>query len=121
MPRPIAEANIGRVRHEHGADTVIRDDPDNHRYVLEIDGEVVGIAVYHIRGGRYFFVHTEIRPGHESEGLGSALARVALDDVRAKGGKIVPICPFISAWLKRHPEYQDMVDQAVLDRINQRD
>ena len=44
---------------------VVRDDPENHRYLLEVDGEVVGIAVYHLRGGRYFFVHTEVDPEHE--------------------------------------------------------
>lgn len=105
----------------HHHEPVVRDDPENHRYVLELDGETAGLAVYHIRGGRYFFVHTEIQPGHEREGLGSVLARAALDDVRAKGGKIVPICPFIAAWLRRHPDYGDIIDQEVLDRINQPD
>jgi len=100
---------------------VVRDDPENHRYVLELDGEMAGMAVYHVRGGRYFFVHTEIQPGHEREGLGSVLAQAALDDVRSKGGNIVPICPFVAAWLKRHPDYGDMIDQEVLDRINQPD
>ena len=114
-------AKIAHVTHEHDSDPLIRDDPDHHRYVLEIDGEVVGLAVYHIRGGRYFFVHTEIQPGHDGEGLGSLLARTALDDVRAKGEKIVPICPFIATWIKRHPDYAEMIDQDLLDRINRVD
>jgi predicted GNAT family acetyltransferase len=97
---------------------VVREDPDNHRYVLELDGEVVGLAVYHLRGGRYIFVHTEIQPGHGGEGLGSTLARRALDDVRAKGAKIVPLCPFISAFIRRHPEYEDMIDQRLLEAID---
>jgi uncharacterized protein len=100
---------------------MVRNDPDNHRYVLELDGEDAGLAVYHTRGGRHYFVHTVVHPGHEGEGLGSILARGALDDVRARGEKIVPLCPFITAWLKRHPDYQDLIDQAALDRINQKD
>ena len=101
-------------------EAVVRDDPDNHRYVLELAGEVVGIAVYHLRGGRYIFVHTEVARGHEGEGLGSILARAALEDVRAKGAKIVPLCPFISAFIRRHTEYGDMIDQRLLEAIDSR-
>ena len=97
-----------------------RHEPENHRYVVEIDGENIGLAVYHLRNDRHIFVHTEVAPGHEGEGVGSNLARFALDDVRAAGGTVVPICPFIAAWVKRHPEYQDLVDQELLDRINGR-
>jgi hypothetical protein len=102
-------------------EATVRDDPQNHRYLLEVDGKVVGVAVYHLRGNRYFFVHTEIDPEHEGEGLGSTLARGALDDVREMGMKIVPLCPFITSFIERHPEYADMVDQPLLERINQRD
>lgn len=103
---------------EETFDIVIRDDPENHRYLAEIDGSIVGIAVYHLRSGRHIFVHTEIDPEHEGHGLGSALAQQALDDVRAKRGTVVPICPFISGWIDRHPEYETMVDRDLLDRIN---
>ena len=96
----------------------IRDDPDNHRYVVEIDGAIAGSAVYHLRAHRHVFVHTEVDPQHEGQGVGSALARYALDDVKAKGGTIVPICPFIAGWVDRHPEYRAMVDRPLLDRIN---
>jgi len=96
----------------------MRDDTENHRYVAEIDGKVVGSAVYHLRNGRHIFVHTEVDAAHEGEGVGSDLARYALDDVRSKGGTVVPVCPFIAAYVKRHPEYQDLVDQDLLDRIN---
>jgi predicted GNAT family acetyltransferase len=105
------------VSHDH--QIAVRNDVDNHRYVLELDGERAGMAVYHVRGGRNYFVHTEVDPGHEGEGLGSALAQNALDDVRARGQQIVPLCPFITAWLNRHPDYQDLIDQEALARINQ--
>lgn len=105
------------MSHDH--QIAVRNDVDNHRYVLELDGERAGMAVYHVRGGRNYFVHTEVDPGHEGEGLGSALAQNALDDVRARGEQIVPLCPFITAWLNRHPDYQDLIDQEALARINQ--
>ena len=55
------------------------------------------------------FTHTEIDPAFEGHGVGSALAKAALDDVRAKGLKAVPLCPFIRTWIDRHPDYEDLV------------
>ena len=97
---------------------LFRDDSENHRYVAEIDGTTIGLAVYHLRGGRHVFVHTEVDPEYERQGIGSALAKYALDDVKAQGGSVVPICPFIAAWIRRHPEYDALVDHDLLDRIN---
>lgn len=96
----------------------VRNDPENDRYVVEVDGEVAGFTVYHLRGGRYFFVHTEVDDEFSGKGVGTALARGALDDVRSKEGRIIPICPFIAAFVKRHPEYTDLIDQELWDRIN---
>ncbi|MEX2250822.1 MAG: GNAT family N-acetyltransferase [Acidimicrobiia bacterium] len=106
------------ARNEEALDVQFRDDPEQHRYVAEIDGEVIAIAVYQLRAGRHIFVHTEVNPDYEGKGVGSALARFALDDVRAKGGTIVPLCPFIASWIEHHPEYRTMIDQELLDRIN---
>ena len=103
---------------EETVDVQFRDDPDLHRYVAEVDGQVVGLAVYQLRAGRHIFVHTEINTEYEGKGIGSALARFALDDVKANGGTIVPLCPFIAAWIEHHPEYRTMVDEELLDRIN---
>lgn len=97
-----------------------RNEPENDRYVIEVDGVVAGFTVYHVRGGRYFFVHTQIEPSFTGQGLGSVLARYALDDVRAKGGTIIPICPFIAGYVDRHPEYQSLIDEQLWDRINSR-
>lgn len=98
--------------------TGVRDDPDNHRYVIEVDGEVVGFAEYHLRGGRHFFVHTEVDDTHTGRGLGTSLVRSALDDVRASGGSVVPLCPMFAAYIERHPEYQDLVDHQIMERID---
>jgi predicted GNAT family acetyltransferase len=96
----------------------IWDDEDNHRYVIEVDDATAGLAVYHLRGGRHIFVHTEISKEFGGQGLGRDLVKFALDDVRSKGGLVVPICPFFAAYLERHPEYEDLVDRELLDSIN---
>jgi hypothetical protein len=99
-------------------DIQIRDDPEQHRYVVDVDGQRAGMAVYHLRGGRHFFVHTEVDPEYGGMGIGRKLVRYALDDVRKQGGLVAPICPFFASFIKRHPEYDDIVDHKVMDRIN---
>lgn len=97
----------------------IRDDPDEGAYVVDVDGERAGKAVYHMRGGRHLFVHTEIDHRFSGAGLGTKLVRYALDDMRAKAGVIVPICPFFMSFLEDHPgEYEDIIDRKLTDRIN---
>lgn len=98
---------------------VVRDDPDGDRFVIEVDGELAGFADYKIRGDRHLFVHTEIFPSFEGRGLGSKLAGGALDEVRTTGRVIVPHCPFIAAYIKRHPEYSEFVDQKVLEKATE--
>jgi predicted GNAT family acetyltransferase len=90
--------------------TTVVDVPERHRFEVRVDDEVAGYAVYHRRGGRLLFVHTEIDPSHEGEGLGSTLARGALDAARAEGAPVVPLCPFIAGWIERHEDYADLVD-----------
>ena len=80
------------------------------RYEAHVDGELAGFAEYVLDGDRIVFTHTEVEDRCEGEGIGSTLARFALDDVRARGGlRVVPRCPFIRAWIDRHPEYGDLV------------
>lgn len=80
------------------------------RYELTVDGVVAGHADHRLRpGGRVVFTHTEIDPAFEGRGLGSVLAREALDDVRRRQLLAVPLCPFVKSWIDRHPDYQDLV------------
>ena len=83
--------------------------PASGRYVISVDGVDAGFSMYGERDGIVTFRHTEVDPSFEGQGLGSALARGALDDARARGLKVKALCPFISSYLKRHPEYQDIV------------
>ena len=88
--------------------TVSRND-ERSRYELDADGRVAGILVYRDGGEVLTMVHTEVGDEWEGQGLGSTLVRGALDDVRERGLKIRPLCPFVAAYLKRHPGYQDLV------------
>ncbi|WP_108666239.1 GNAT family N-acetyltransferase [Euzebya rosea] len=93
------------------AEPTVTHDEEHHRYTVLVDGEVAGLAVYHDRGGRRLFVHTEIADEHEGRGLGSVLVRGALEATDRDGLKAVPICPFVAGWLERHPEMQGVVDE----------
>ncbi len=78
-------------------------------YDVVVDGVPAGRADYRLRASRVVFTHTEVDPAFEGQGVGSELARQALDDVRAKGLQVVPLCPFIKSWIERHPDYQELV------------
>jgi predicted GNAT family acetyltransferase len=106
---------------EKPADDALReviDVPDDHRYEIRVAGELAGFAVYHRRGGRAYFVHTEVDPRFEGRGLGSTLAKGLLDAERALGEPVVPLCPFIRSYIDRHPDYADLVDRAMLATID---
>ncbi len=64
-------------------------------------------------------MHTEVGDEHEGKGYASDLVREALDDTRAAGRTVVPLCPFVAGWISRHEEYVDLVDQAALDYLDQ--
>lgn len=89
--------------------TEITNNPELSRYEVRLDGTLAGFAQYRLNGRRTVFTHTEIDPAFEGRGLGSALARGALDEVRAAGRSAVPLCPFIKAYIDKHPEYQDLL------------
>jgi hypothetical protein len=80
-----------------------------HRYEIASDGQLAGFAEYNVLTDALLFTHTEILPAFEGQGLGSRLARHALDDVRAQGKHAIPVCQFIAAFIRKHPEYQDLV------------
>jgi predicted GNAT family acetyltransferase len=87
----------------------VRDNPAELRYELLVDGDVSGQIRYTSDAGVLTLVHTDVSPSLEGDGLGSRLVQEALDDIRARGLRIVPLCPFVSAFVRRHPEYADLV------------
>jgi uncharacterized protein len=88
----------------------VTDRPDAGHYEVRAGDRVLGLAAYQRRGGQVVFTHTEVDPDAEGSGIGSTLVRGALDDVRARELRAVPLCPFVRAWIDRHPDYADLVD-----------
>jgi len=80
-----------------------------HRYEILYDGALAGFTEYRIRGNRVVFIHTEIDDAFAGQGLAGELARRALAAVAATGATIVPVCPFIASWLRRHPDFEGRV------------
>ena len=87
----------------------IADEPAADRYEARLGDELVGIIDYRLYPDRITLVHTEILPEHEGRGIASRLARFALDDARHRGLRVRPSCPYVAAYLQRHPEYADII------------
>jgi predicted GNAT family acetyltransferase len=85
------------------------DNPAALRYELWTDEVLAGWIQYTRAGDVVTLVHTDIDPAFEGRGLGSVLVAGTLDDVRSRGKRIRPLCPFVAAYLRRHPEYADLV------------
>lgn len=83
--------------------------PDKLRYQATLDGRSAGLLAYEMLGNTVVMTHTEVDDAYEGKGVGSALARAALDDVRRGGGQVVPQCSFVAGWIERHQEYADLV------------
>lgn len=117
----------------------VRENPAESRFEVSYDEQVVGYAYYEAdysaadpaadpvtvadpataapSGGIVVFTHTEVLPSAGGHGVGGALARAALDAVRASGRQAVPLCPFIAGYIGKHPEYLDLVPEAYRDRV----
>lgn len=93
--------------------TVTRN-PDRNRYEATFAGDstVAGFVDYQETHELVALTHTEVDAAFEGRGVANALARAALDDVRARDHKALVICPFILGWLRRHPEYRDLLYSA---------
>ncbi|WP_299952182.1 GNAT family N-acetyltransferase [uncultured Modestobacter sp.] len=83
--------------------------PEDNRYEIRDGDRLLGVTAYQRRGDQVVFTHTEVDSDEGHSGLGSTLVRSALDDVRAQGGTVVPMCSFVRGWIERHPEYRDLV------------
>ncbi len=88
----------------------VTDAPERERFEARDDHDAVaGVLTYQLTGSIIAYTHTKVDPEFEGQGVGSALARAAMDDARAKSRTVVPICPFLSGWLEKHPEYEKIV------------
>jgi predicted GNAT family acetyltransferase len=88
----------------------VEDHPGALEYELSVDGVPAGVMRYIRDGNTLTLVHTEIEPKWEGHGVGSDFVRSVLEDIRAKGERARPLCPFVAAYLRRHPgDYDDIV------------
>ncbi len=83
--------------------------PRELRYELRVGGELAGEIRYRLQPGATVLVHTDVAPRFEGRGLANVLVHGALEDIRASGRLVVPVCPFVSSYLQHHPEYADLV------------
>lgn len=93
------------------SDLQVKDNTTRLQYELTSGDDVIGHATYRWEGGRVIIEHTVVDPERREQGKGSALARGALDDLRSRGLKVVPQCPFIASFIEENPEYRDLVDE----------
>lgn len=96
----------------------IRDNQQDSRYEIRSDGELAGFVTYQLHPHHITFIHTEIEPAYEGEGLGGQLAKAVLEDARQRGLSVVPICPFIAGYIRRHPdEYLGLVKPELREQV----
>jgi uncharacterized protein len=90
------------------AESTVVDRPERSRYELRVAGKLAGFVKYERHPDHLDLIHTEVLPAFEGKGLGGRLVAGILDDVRAKGERIVPSCPFVASYLTKHPEHADL-------------
>jgi predicted GNAT family acetyltransferase len=96
---------------------VVRDNPERHRFEIDLGDGTMAIAEYALSAGRIIFRHTEVPKGHEGKGIGTMLIRFALDAARKRKLQVVPVCPFFAAYMQKHAEVQDLLDPARRARL----
>ena len=88
---------------------VVSDAPARQRYEAHLDGALAGVLEYAVKGDRIALIHTEVDAAYEGHGVGTGLARFALDDARRRELRVIATCPFVRRYLERHPEDRDIV------------
>ena len=94
--------------HCHVTLTIV-DDGAAERYEAREDGDLAGFIEYVVRRGRIVLIHTETLAPHRGRGIGERLVRYALEDARRRHLRVVAECPYVRAFVERHPETHDIV------------
>lgn len=94
-----------------GVQIAIADATEGKRYEIRVDGELAGFLQYRLHPELIELVHTEIDEEFEGRGFGSQLISFALDDARKRGLAVLPFCPFVNDYVKRHRQYVDLVPE----------
>ena|SRR5687767_3990138 len=88
---------------------VVTDNPARHRFEIDLGGGELAFAAYNLLPGAIRFYHTVVPESHGGQGLGTALIEAGLAAARLRGLEVIPVCPFFAAYLRKHPEQQDLV------------
>lgn len=87
------------------------DNPERNRFEGFLGDELVAVIEYIPLGGKVIATHTEVLPSHEGQGIGAHMVAGALEHLRSEGRLVQPLCPYVTSYLRRHPEYADVVDR----------
>jgi predicted GNAT family acetyltransferase len=93
-----------------GATTTVSKESD--RFTITVDGTTAGFAEIEDRDGQRIFTHTEVDDAFQGRGLATILIGEALEQTRDAGLRIVPVCPMVASHVKKHSEFDDVVDSA---------
>ncbi|MGZ0231540.1 GNAT family N-acetyltransferase [Streptomyces sp. CPS1] len=88
---------------------------DKHRYEILVDGELAGFTEYLDRDEQRVFYHTEVGDAFAGQGLAARLVEQAMTDVRQAGKRVVPVCPYVASFLRKHEEFADIADPVTPD------
>jgi predicted GNAT family acetyltransferase len=96
--------------HDPADAVVVTHDASDRTYQASLDGNVVGTLIYEVEGPRVVLTHTIVEPSVRGHGIGTALVRETLEDLRRDGKSITILCPFVTEFIARNPGYADLVD-----------
>lgn len=97
---------------------VVTNNPEQHRYEINLNNEVA-ILTYKRGQNSITFLHTEVPPALGGKGLANKLAHFALEEARAQQLSVIPLCPFVAAYIRRHPNYLPLLPASEQRRITQ--
>jgi uncharacterized protein len=90
-------------------DLQVTDNPDQERFELRVDGELAGVAQYHVKDGVIAFTHSETYPRFRGHGVAGHLIQSGLDSARERHLAVLPYCPFVRNWIAEHLAYVDLI------------
>lgn len=95
---------------------LVTNNRDEHRYEVKID-EQLAVLTYKLQAGRIVFLHTGVPPTLEGRGIAHQLASFALEDACEQHLTVVPVCPFVASYIRRHQEYLPLLPEAEQARL----
>lgn len=93
------------------SEPTLTDNTDEHRFEVAIDGTAAGFTQYRDAAGIRTFPHTEVKDEFGGRGLGRDVIRFGLDATRRQGLQVVPLCPAVAGFIRKNPDYLDLVPQ----------